>query len=165
MFNLVSEKGFSVIGWVTTPRGVMVSKTNIENFCLASLKNWWKPWWQASLSNWMHGSSKKEIGGKKNPGEQNLPVGSDSSKEKRISQTNYLLWYFFKGGWNSKKMLTHLGDGASHMSHLTLSLTSHCSRFSCLRSLQGNLFFPTGETGAWSCSPGCYRPNHRRDLG
>ena len=38
-------------------------------------------------------------------------------------------------------MSTHLGDGASHMSPLTLSPTSRCSRFSCLRSLQGNIFF------------------------
>ena len=34
-----------------------------------------------------------------------------------------------KGGWNSKRMWTHLGDGASHMSPLTPSPTSRYSRF------------------------------------
>ena len=39
-------------------------------FLFGFFKKLMKTWWQASLSNWMHGSSKKEIGGKKNPGDQ-----------------------------------------------------------------------------------------------
>ena len=88
--------------------------------------------WQASLSNWMRGWLKKETGGKKSPGDQNpwnrlVGIILFSKRRKTLKKCEILLE---KGGWNSKKTLTHPGDGASHMSPLTPSPTSLCSRFS-----------------------------------